>query len=904
MADSSSRIALGSQIRTLFDAGALGALADRGLLDHFAKGGETSDAAFATLVERHGSMVLRVCRQLLADRQLAEDAFQVTFLLLARRARTIHDPDALAGWLHRVARRVALRALAGIRRRIDRERLAAGALAVAADTPLERAELCAIVHEEIDRLSNSQRLPILLCALEGLSHEEAAQRLHWPVGTVKSRLVRGRRRLEGRLARRGLAPALALAAVVVGKPASAASVPLALVVAVTRAALQSAAVTARTAGPASLSISASTSILMQKALGALFLAKVALVAGAALAAVAAAVLIALALAGPIRQPVQEIKPRSQQALSTKAKAPIVPRTGPTNAFKTDRAFPERRSASAGGEKRDQVVAIPQRRLSALGEKVERAIAEGVRFLKTQQWSDGSWKDVDNDSKTGVTSLAALALLAAREKADSPAVRKALEYLRGFGPNDLRSTYAVSLQTQVFAAAEPVVDQVRIAANVAWLERAQIGPSDSKDWPGAWTYSDSLKRARPGDNSNTQYALAGLCAANEVGISVKPAVWDLSRSYWEKSQRRDGCWAYTRDSRAPTASMTCAGIACVVLSGLGRFPGQEFLEDEAIHNCGKGDGSRNVQAGIDWLASHFQVSQNFGSGRQWRYYYLHGLERAGRLTGFRFFGEHDWFRDGALELVNEQDKAGGYWQGVSVESDKVLATSFALLFLAKGRAPVLMNKLRHGPPGDWNNDPDDVRNLVAIVARDWKEPLTWQVVDSSKATVADLLRAPILFINGHLAPDFANAERKNLRDYIERGGYILAEACCGSANFDKGFRNLMDELFPEKQEQLRPLDDAHSIWRARNLLVPEFHPLWGITRRGRTAVIYSPGDLSCYWNQSGGNPANPAVIKAIKVGQSVVEYATGRRLPPDKLSDFGEGDEQPALPPTPPRKRAD
>ena len=212
MANKNSAITFGKQIRTLFDVGALGAMPDRGLLDHFARGGETSEAAFATLVERHGPLVLRVCRHLLADGHLAEDAFQVTFLLLARRARSIHDPDALAGWLHRVARRVALRARAGIRRRNDRERPEAGEIAVAADNPLERDELCAIVHEEIDRLGDAQRLPILLCALEGLSHEEAAQRLRWPVGTVKSRLVRGRRRLEGRLARRGLAPALALAA--------------------------------------------------------------------------------------------------------------------------------------------------------------------------------------------------------------------------------------------------------------------------------------------------------------------------------------------------------------------------------------------------------------------------------------------------------------------------------------------------------------------------------------------------------------------------------------------------------------------------------------------------------------------------------------------------------------------
>jgi hypothetical protein len=219
-----------------------------------------------------------------------------------------------------------------------------------------------------------------------------------------------------------------------------------------------------------------------------------------------------------------------------------------------------------------------------------------------------------------------------------------------------------------------------------------------------------------------------------------------------------------------------------------------------------------------------------------------------------------------------------------ESDRVLATSLAVLFLAKGRAPVLINKLRRlprsgasknaGASSDWNNDPDDVRNLVNIISRDWRSPLTWQVVDSKKATVADLLRAPILFINGHRAPEFSDAERNNLRAYVDQGGFIFAEACCGSSDFGEGFKKLMEELFPDNQEQLRPLADDHPIWRSRNLLNSEIHPLLGISRGGRTLVVHSPSDLSCYWNQAEREPANVGVIRAIKVGQNVIKYVTG------------------------------
>ena len=516
------------------------------------------------------------------------------------------------------------------------------------------------------------------------------------------------------------------------------------------------------------------------------------------------------------------------------------------------------------------------------EEVERAIREGVRFLKGAQRDDGSWADVENDARTGVTSMVTLALLTAGERPDSPTIRKALEFLRGPGPNELHSTYAISLQTMVFAAADPQVDMLRMAANVEWLEAAQIKPGDAQFWPGSWSYAES-KRGRPGDNSNTQYALLGLHAASEAGIPVKPTVWELSRNYWERSQKRDGSWGYTPDSNMPTASMTCAGVSSLIISGLRRFQGGEFLQGDRIEECGTGGVNRSLQHGIDWLASHFNVGQNFGAGQQWKFYYLYGLERAGRLAGVRFFGPHDWYRLGAEELVHEQDKLNGFWRGALVENDPVLSTSFALLFLAKGRAPVLINKLRHGSGGDWDNDPDDIRNIVNIVSHAWKNLLTWQVVDPNIATVPELLQAPIAYFNGHRAPAFTALARQNLREFVEQGGFIFAEACCGSREFDAGFKQLMKDVFPEEAFKLRPLSEDHPVWRAKHMLNPNKRPLWGIEHGCRTVVIYSPLDLSCYWNQCERSPTNTEVMLSIKVGENVIDYATGREMPADKLT---------------------
>ena len=289
----------------------------------------------------------------------------------------------------------------------------------------------------------------------------------------------------------------------------------------------------------------------------------------------------------------------------------------------------------------------------------------------------------------------------------------------------------------------------------------------------------------------------------------------------------------------------------------------------------------MNKGIDWLANHFDVRQNFGHGQQWKYYYLYALERAGRLTGVRFFGQNDWYRIGAEEIVKDQKKFGGFWQ-VGGQENELVATSFALLFLAKGRAPVLINKLRHSPEQDWNSDPDDVRNIVSLVAEDWKNLLAWQVVDPRTATIQELLQAPIAFITGHEAPEFSVQAKENLKLFVEQGGFIFADACCHSRAFDAGFKRLMRELFPDPSVELKALPDDHPVWRAKHLLGPDIHPLLGIDHGCRTVVIYSPADLSCYWNQLERSPTNLAVIKATKVAQNVIDYATGREMPADKL----------------------
>ncbi len=201
------------QLSTLFNEGVTGAATDGQLLERFAtRRGEASEHAFAALVERHGPVVMRLCRSVLRDEHEAQDAFQATFLVLARRAQSLWVRDSIGPWIHSVAYRVAscARAAAIRRRRHERRhaRLAAGRLAVYQDE--DWGDLEAVVHEEINRLPEHYRAPLVLCDLEGCTHEQAARHLGLPVGTVKSRQARGRQRLRTRLIRRGLAPSSAL----------------------------------------------------------------------------------------------------------------------------------------------------------------------------------------------------------------------------------------------------------------------------------------------------------------------------------------------------------------------------------------------------------------------------------------------------------------------------------------------------------------------------------------------------------------------------------------------------------------------------------------------------------------------------------------------------------------------
>jgi RNA polymerase sigma factor (sigma-70 family) len=278
---------------------------DRQLLDRFAAGRD--EGAFAALVGRHGPMVLRVCRRVLGDAHDAEDAFQATFLVLARSAGAVRRSEALASWLHGVARRTAL---AARRRRAHEQR---GTAAPPGDPAWQAAwrEVQAVLDDEVGRLPAKYRAPFVLCFLEGKSRPEAARELGWKEGTVSSRLARARDRLRLRLARRGVCLSSVLAGLGLAPDADAGGLCQTLIHTTTQAALRA-------------NVPARAAALARGVIRAMFLTRMKTAAGLVLA-------VSVALAGSGRW--------ARQAVP--AQEPEPTRPGPAAAGEPAKGAPDR-----------------------------------------------------------------------------------------------------------------------------------------------------------------------------------------------------------------------------------------------------------------------------------------------------------------------------------------------------------------------------------------------------------------------------------------------------------------------------------------------------------------------------------------------------------------------------------
>ncbi len=490
----------------------------------------------------------------------------------------------------------------------------------------------------------------------------------------------------------------------------------------------------------------------------------------------------------------------------------------------------------------------------------------------------------------------LALLTSGVPADDPSVVRGLRFLRHVpDPQYAYATYQQSLMLMTFSAAHQWdTDRIRMTGIASQLEDFQV--KDGGPTSGMWNYGLHVASE---DNSNTQFAILGLREAAIAGIKIGRKTWERTLEHFLKTQNEDGGWGYQINQHS-TGSMTCAGIGSIVICEqmLGSI-GDDTNADGSPKCCDRNDRTTEaLRRAQQWLSRYFAVGVNPGEqGGRWVLYYLYGIERAGRLSGQRFFGNHDWYREGAAYLIERQSRRDGSWStSAGVEADPLIGSSFALLFLSKGLAPVLINKLNYGGPAqppNWNLHPNDARNLTDYVSGlpKWPKLLTYQQVDLDKVeatgSVRDLLQAPILYLSGLDEPKFTEPQVKLLRAYIEQGGFIFAVDNCNGAGFDEGIKNLVARIYPG-DAQLKRLPPEHPIYRSEFPLDPEGTELLGVDFGCRTSFVYAPRDHSCLWDKWSLQPVpnrtaafNLLVLHAMKVGANVVAYATGRE-PYDKL----------------------
>jgi hypothetical protein len=410
-----------------------------------------------------------------------------------------------------------------------------------------------------------------------------------------------------------------------------------------------------------------------------------------------------------------------------------------------------------------------------------------------------------------------------------------------------------------------------------------------------------------DGSNTQYALLGLHAGKSADIDIPAEVWESIRSLYTDAQQRNGGWGYALRPGAMDTSltMTTAGLCGLLISGMELNNGRETIRaDGTADQCGIYKENEPIARALH-LLGRIPASDLISPREGPVFYNLYGIERAGRLSGQRFLGAHDWYRLGCEQLVRRQRPDGSWWAPTKFDGWPGVSTSFALLFLSKGRTPVLISKLVHGDwprneaDQDWNNDRNDLRHLTEFASHELfrKQPLAWQTFDImwglkarggglGEATrlevTSDLLQSPLVYINGHKSPRdrFTDDEKDLLKKYVENGGFILAEACCGKQSFRDGFVELVRDLWPH--QQLVDLPAEHPVWSVHFPVPPGSFKLKGLHMGCKTVLIFSPEDMSCLWESNNLDEGRAQL--AFRLGANIVAYATGMQPPQPRLTE--------------------
>lgn len=502
-------------------------------------------------------------------------------------------------------------------------------------------------------------------------------------------------------------------------------------------------------------------------------------------------------------------------------------------------------------------------IAATPEEVEASIRKGVEFLYSRQ-NNGNWEtratreiggrnhDTAGGQWGGLTSIATYALLAAGEKPLDPRIVQATDFLRNA---EIVGNYALGMRAQVWLYL-PRTEQNQ----QAMLRDAQLlirGLSVGGNNRGFYDYIAGGSRI---DLSVSQYGVLGMWAAADFLQEVPENYWREVENAWLRQQdRRLGGWAYAgrpSDSHPYQPSIAAAGVATLFIT-------QEFLYANQGIDC-KGNisnpGMQAIDKGLAYMAKALPGLLDGNSPPEYmnaghpknRLYTLYGVERIGVASGYKYFDNIDWYQAGAEFLVRTQ-RNDGSWGNIP-------DTCFALLFLSRGRAPVMMNKLRYTDvparaganpvEAAWNQRPRDAANITRWVSKQSERTLNWQIIDLDVATALDLHDAPILYLTGSNRLNLSAEAKQKIKTYIDQGGLLLANADCGNRNFANSVRELANELYP--LYEMRPLPQTHIIHTGQQFVGrPNARraELQGVSNGARELILLIPtDDLGRAWQR--------------------------------------------------------
>ncbi len=552
------------------------------------------------------------------------------------------------------------------------------------------------------------------------------------------------------------------------------------------------------------------------------------------------------------------------------------------------------------------------------DQIRASLEAGVEVLINQQQEDGSWKVQDaahggDGYDVGRTALPVLALLNAQRHVKSARVQesihKGISFIVQQWPE--AKTYTGGLVQQALYKADPTGRRYNKHISMyAWTlvyGQLVVGPQTGGFSYGLFPFPkdfDKNKNVPQGrnlvegraDNSNSQFGVLGLLFSEKAGFQVPKVCWLRAQKYYLGAQHQDGSWDYYSDpyrqstgggaTPEGTHNLTFAGTVSLAIAN-------EMLYADKHDQCKPQPMSEPVEKGLEWIAKNW--NNNLVP------YGWYACERLGILMGYSEFGGTDWYEAGSSVLCGQV--AAGNVPGQFGDGTPNLA--FGIIFLSRGLEPIIFNKLKR--TGDWNNHLHDISHATEYISDKFQYGKQWRIV-TLNASTDYLLRVPILWISGHDKLIFTDAEKEKLKQYVERGGTILAEACCSKASFDSSFRALLAELWPDSK--LQPIPATHPIYempRPLKSFRPQILGLAIQANQGRLGVLYLPNGISCQWER-GGTRAAPSFDVATNIHFYVEKFSNRGKTPDEIAREKVPSREAPVLPPadttTPPTPKAE